>query len=89
LECPNRSGDVPLNQYTAGTDIYTTVITNETSALSDAENVLSIQQQRVVDSVNLVEALGGGWDVSRLPTKASLQKDNPFLPSFIQKDKNQ
>ncbi|RBM09589.1 efflux transporter outer membrane subunit [Novacetimonas cocois] len=89
LDFANRAVEVSLNQYKAGTQIYTTVITNETSALSDAENVLSIQQQRVVDSVNLVEALGGGWDVSRLPTKASLQKDNPFLPSFIQKDKNQ
>ncbi|WP_019090423.1 efflux transporter outer membrane subunit [Komagataeibacter europaeus] len=88
LDFANRTVEVSLNQYRAGTEIYTTVITNENSALSDAETLLGIQQQRIVDSVSLVQALGGGWDASRLPSKNSLQKDNPLLPSFIQKDTN-
>ncbi|GAB6966558.1 efflux transporter outer membrane subunit [Komagataeibacter kakiaceti JCM 25156] len=88
LDFANRTVEVSLNQYMAGTEIYTTVITNENSALSDAETLLGIQQQRMVDSVSLVQALGGGWDASRLPSKNSLQKDNPLLPSFIQKDTN-
>lgn len=88
LDFANRTVEVSLNQYQAGTEIYTTVITNENSALSSAETLLGIQQQRMVDSVSLVQALGGGWDASRLPSKKSLQKDNPLLPSFIQKDTN-
>ncbi|MBV0888725.1 efflux transporter outer membrane subunit [Komagataeibacter oboediens] len=88
LDLANRTVEVSLNQYQAGITIYTTVITSETTALGDAETVLGIRQQRMVASVNLVEALGGGWDTSRLPTKAALQKDNPFLPAFIQRDTN-
>ena len=88
LDAANKAATVALNQYLAGTEIYTTVITAQVTALSNAETVLSIQQSRMVDSVSLIEALGGGWDASSLPSKGSMQTDNPFLPSFIQKDKN-
>lgn len=89
LDYANKAVQVSMNQYEAGTQIYTTVITNVTTALGIAETTLSIQQQRMVDTVALVQALGGGWNAARLPSKASLQTDNPLLPSFIQKDKNQ
>ncbi|GAA4491688.1 efflux transporter outer membrane subunit [Gluconacetobacter tumulicola] len=89
LDYANKAVQVSMNQYEAGTQIYTTVITNVNTALGIAETTLSIQQQRMVDSVSLIQALGGGWNAARLPSKASLQTDNPFLPSFIQKDKNQ
>lgn len=79
---------ISFNQYMAGTQIYTTVITAEVTALSNAETALQIQQSRILDSVTLIEALGGGWDASSLPSKDSMQTDNPLLPSFIQKDKN-
>lgn len=88
LEAANKAVTVAFNQYMAGTQIYTTVITAEVTALSNAETALQIQQSRILDSVSLVEALGGGWDASELPSKDSMQTDNPFLPSFIQKDKN-
>lgn len=88
LDTANHAVTVSMNQYLAGTQIYTTVITAEVTALSNAETALAIQQSRIVDSVSLIGALGGGWDASSLPSKASMQTDNPFLPSFIQKDKN-
>ncbi|ATJ91222.1 secretion protein [Acetobacter senegalensis] len=88
LEAANRAVTVALNQYLAGTQIYTTVITSEVTALSNAETALQIQQNRILDSVTLIQNLGGGWNASELPSKNSMQKDNPFLPSFIQKDKN-
>ncbi|MCH4090102.1 efflux transporter outer membrane subunit [Acetobacter sp.] len=88
LDAANKAATVAMNQYLAGTEIYTTVITAQVTALSNAETALSIQQSRMVDSVSLIEALGGGWDASSLPSKGSMQTDNPLLPSFIQKDKN-
>ncbi|MGV4877421.1 efflux transporter outer membrane subunit [Acetobacter indonesiensis] len=88
VQAANRAVTVALNQYLAGTQIYTTVITSEVTALSNAETALQIQQNRILDSVTLIQNLGGGWNVSELPSKNSMQKDNPFLPSFIQKDKN-
>ncbi|MFT8417837.1 MAG: efflux transporter outer membrane subunit [Acetobacter sp.] len=88
LEAANKAVTVAFNQYMAGTQIYTTVITAEVTALSNAQTALQIQQSRILDSVSLVEALGGGWNASELPSKGSMQTDNPFLPSFIQKNKN-
>jgi len=72
---------IALNEYRAGTAAYTAVITAQETALSDEVTLLSIQQSRLVASVALIEALGGGWDTSRLPTKDELQKWNPILPS--------
>ncbi|MBO1323931.1 efflux transporter outer membrane subunit [Acetobacter sp. TBRC 12305] len=88
LDAATRAASIAFNQYMAGTQIYTTVITAEVTALSNAQTALSIQQSRMLDSVSLVSALGGGWEASELPSKDSMQTDNPFLPSFIQKDKN-
>ena len=58
---------VSLNQYRAGQVNYTTVITNQATALNASQSVLSVLQQRLQASVGLVEALGGGWDTSELP----------------------
>lgn len=59
--------DVALNAYRAGTTAYTTVITEQTLLLSDEETALAIQQSRLVASVTLIEALGGGWQEGDLP----------------------
>ena len=88
VQLANQTVTVALNQYEAGTTIYLTVITDQTTALSNAEAALSIQQQRMVASVDLIDQLGGGWTAAELPSKDSLQTDNPLLPSFIQKDRN-
>ncbi|MFT8675286.1 MAG: efflux transporter outer membrane subunit [Acetobacter sp.] len=88
LDAATRAASIAFNQYMAGTQIYTTVITAEVTALSNAQTALSIQQSRMLDSISLISALGGGWNASELPSKSEMQTDNPFLPSFIQKDKN-
>lgn len=88
VDLANQSVVVAQNQYEAGTAIYTTVITTQTTALTNAETALGIQENRMTASVALIDQLGGGWDASALPSKNSLQLDNPFLPSFIQKDRN-
>ena len=50
-----------LNQYQAGTVAYTSVVTAQTAALTDEQTALTVRQNRLVASVNLVQALGGGW----------------------------
>src|SRR6185437_12881266 len=50
-----------LNQYRQGTVAYTAVITAQTTRLSNEETALTIQQSRLLASVALIEALGGGW----------------------------
>jgi len=78
---------VALNQYRAGVVDYTTVVTSQTTALSNEESAISIQQQRLVDSVSLIQQMGGGWTTADLPSKDQLQTNNPLVPAFLDHSK--
>ncbi|HEY1504510.1 MAG TPA: efflux transporter outer membrane subunit [Stellaceae bacterium] len=70
-----------LNQYRAGTVDYTTVITAQTTALSNEETAVNLHQTRLVASVNLVDALGGGWGSGELPNVDQVEEGaTPFSP---------
>jgi NodT family efflux transporter outer membrane factor (OMF) lipoprotein len=59
--------DVTLNEYRAGTVAYTSVITEQTALLSAQQTELTVRQSRLVASVALIQALGGGWEAAELP----------------------
>ena len=74
------------NQYLAGTVAYTSVIVAEQTALSDAETAVNIRQSRLAASAALIQALGGGWDASQLPSRERIDEEaplnfNPFPPA--------
>ena len=46
-------------------------------ALTNEETALSILQSRLVASVALIEALGGGWDTTQLPSTEQVKEDDP------------
>jgi NodT family efflux transporter outer membrane factor (OMF) lipoprotein len=75
-----RSVDVSLNEYRAGTVAYTTVITEQAALLSAEQTALSVQQSRMVASVALIQALGGGWDARQLPGQGPEVSLPPLLP---------
>jgi len=58
---------VITNQYKAGTVSYLNVITAQTTALNNQLTAITILGNRLNATVLLIRALGGGWDVSRLP----------------------
>ena len=58
---------IALNEYRAGTQNFTTVVTAEATALSDEESALSTRAARLTATVNLIVALGGGWSTAELP----------------------
>jgi NodT family efflux transporter outer membrane factor (OMF) lipoprotein len=64
-----RAVEATLNAYRAGTVAYTSVITEQTLLLSDQQAALAVQQSRLIASVALIEALGGGWTAADLPRK--------------------
>ena len=76
-----RAVQIALNEYRAGTQPYTTVITAENTLLADEETALTVQQDRFVASVTLVEDIGGGWNATAIPSRGSLQTFNPLLPA--------
>jgi NodT family efflux transporter outer membrane factor (OMF) lipoprotein len=58
-----------LNQYQQGTVAYTAVITAQTTRLNNEQTALGIMQSRLIASVALVQALGGGWTPAQLPNE--------------------
>jgi NodT family efflux transporter outer membrane factor (OMF) lipoprotein len=56
------------NRYKGGVDTYLQVITAQTTELANERNAIDIQRRRLDASVLLIKALGGGWNVSNLPT---------------------
>jgi NodT family efflux transporter outer membrane factor (OMF) lipoprotein len=62
----NLAVTLALNQYRAGTVAYTAVVTAQAIALNDAQTLLNIRQSRLVASLTLIQALGGGWSTSDL-----------------------
>jgi NodT family efflux transporter outer membrane factor (OMF) lipoprotein len=55
-------------QYQQGTADYLTVILSQTALLNSQVTAVTTLTRRLTASVGLVEALGGGWDVSKLPS---------------------
>src|SRR5262245_44471589 len=60
--------DIALAQYQAGTADYLAVIVLQGALLQAQRLEIDILTRRLVASVLLIEALGGGWDESQLPT---------------------
>jgi NodT family efflux transporter outer membrane factor (OMF) lipoprotein len=55
-------------RYDTGVDPYIDVLIAQTTVLSDQQTLNNLQVQQMTYAVALVEALGGGWDRSQLPT---------------------
>jgi NodT family efflux transporter outer membrane factor (OMF) lipoprotein len=81
VQAAQSAVEITLNEYQAGTVAYTTVITAQITLLADQETALLVQENRLIASVALVQALGGGWDVSQLPSKGDLQKLHLEVPN--------
>jgi len=72
VKAAEDSLQISTYQYKAGTTSYLQVITSQAIALQNEKTAVDILTRRMVASVLLIEALGGGWDVSKLPTPSGL-----------------
>jgi NodT family efflux transporter outer membrane factor (OMF) lipoprotein len=61
-------------RYETGIDPYLNVLVAQTTLLNDQQQLTSLRTQVMTASVQLIEALGGGWDVSQLPSPAQVSK---------------
>ena len=77
---------ISTNQYKAGMTDYLQVITAQVTALTNQVNKVSLQTRRISASILLIESLGGGWDVSKLPGNIQME-DMPQAEDQIAKGK--
>ena len=72
IQSAKRSLDEAEVRYKAGIDPYLNVITAQTALLTAQEAAVSFREQQIVASVQLMKALGGGWDASQISTPKEL-----------------
>lgn len=73
VDASEKSLDLEMERYKAGTDSYLNVITTQQIELSNERTAVSLRQERLTAAVNLILALGGGWDAAALPTDDQLK----------------
>jgi NodT family efflux transporter outer membrane factor (OMF) lipoprotein len=79
-----RSLKLATDRYRLGIDPYLNVITAQTTLFSNQQTAVSLRITQIVDSVQLVEALGGGWDASTLPTSQQIiSRQTPVSPATV------
>ena len=62
--------NLELVRYNTGVDPYVDVVIAQTTLLNNQETLNALQVEEMTSAVQLVQALGGGWDRSQLPTPA-------------------
>lgn len=69
--------DLALMRYQTGIDPYLNVLAAQATLLSNQQILVTLQIEQMVSAVNLVEALGGGWDRTQLPTQSQVSQRAP------------
>jgi len=72
-------------RYETGVDPYVDVVTAQTTLLNNQQTLANLHVQEMTASVQLIEALGGGWDRSQLPTPTEVSKKLDKVDTTIQK----
>ncbi len=62
-------------RYKAGLDPYLNVIVAQTILLNDRQAAVNFRMQEMVASVQLIKALGGGWDATQIPSPKDIAKN--------------
>jgi multidrug efflux system outer membrane protein len=70
VDSARRTLDISTDRYKGGLVSYLDVVTAQQTLLSNEQTLATIRGQRLVTSVLLVKALGGGWDASSLSAVA-------------------
>jgi NodT family efflux transporter outer membrane factor (OMF) lipoprotein len=77
VESAERSLQVAGVRFQAGIDPYLNVLAAQTALLADQQAAVTFRTQQMVASVQLIKALGGGWDASQLPSPEELGRRIP------------
>jgi NodT family efflux transporter outer membrane factor (OMF) lipoprotein len=72
-----RTLSLATERYKSGIDSYLNVITAQTTLLTNQRTAVDLQMQQMTASVQLIKALGGGWNASQLPTPKELVTKPP------------
>jgi NodT family efflux transporter outer membrane factor (OMF) lipoprotein len=69
VEAAQKYLDLAVTRYKGGVTSYLEVTTAQSASLSDQVTAVNLLGRRMLNSVMLIQALGGGWDRSALPER--------------------
>jgi outer membrane protein TolC len=75
--------DVASVRYRTGLDSYLNVFTAQSTLLTNQQTGISLRIEQIVSSVQLIETLGGGWDVTMLPSEKAVAAKTPIASPLI------
>jgi outer membrane protein TolC len=67
--------DIAVARYQTGADTYLNVLTAQNTLLSNQLSEISARTHQMTSSVQLIAALGGGWDVAQLPSEKTVRSN--------------
>ncbi len=67
VKSAQRYLDIATARYQTGLDPYLNVMTAQTTLLSNQQTQVTLRVNEMTAAVELVQALGGGWDTTQLP----------------------
>ena len=77
VKSAQRNLALATDRYRLGIDPYLNVITAQTTLLSNQQTDVNLHVLQMTATVQLIEALGGGWDNSQLPSPQSIAAKTP------------
>jgi NodT family efflux transporter outer membrane factor (OMF) lipoprotein len=83
VEAAARSLQEATARYKSGLDPYLNVISAQTILLNDQQTAVNFRMQAMVASVQLIKALGGGWDASQVPSSRQVAAKPSASPQAI------
>jgi NodT family efflux transporter outer membrane factor (OMF) lipoprotein len=81
IHSAQRSLGLATDRYRLGIDPYLNVITAQTTLFGNQQTAVTLRVEQIVASVQLIEALGGGWDSSTLPTAQQIISRKDQIPA--------
>ena len=72
VKSAQRYVDLATARYETGLDPYLNVVSAQTTLLNDQQAQLSLRVSEMMAAVQLVQALGGGWDATQLPAASKV-----------------
>jgi NodT family efflux transporter outer membrane factor (OMF) lipoprotein len=72
VKSAQRQLTVATDRYKLGIDPYLNVLTAQTTVLANQQTAVNLRTQQMTATVQLIEALGGGWDPAEIPTQSQL-----------------
>ncbi len=72
VSAAQRYLDIAQNRYKTGLDPYLNVITAQNTLLTNQQTQVTLRVNEMTAAVELIQALGGGWDATQLPGASTI-----------------